>query len=151
MRHSASFVLVHTGLASSLPATLSSGLQRYGVPHAVAHRVATLPPVSSLFAAVLGVNPLGHLLAASHVLASLPAAAQRVITGREFFPGLISGPFHAGLVVVFAVSAGLSVLAGLASLLRGGRYAGPGDREAAGAAAEQPAEPPAEPLPRGRG
>ncbi len=140
------FSLMIAGLASSLPATLTSGLQRYGVPPAVALRVATLPPVSSLFAAVLGVNPLGHLLAASHVLASLPAAAQRVITGREFFPDLISGPFHAGLVVVFAVSAGLSVLAGLASLLRGGRYAGPGDREA-GAAAELAAGP----RPRGRG
>jgi len=53
---------------------------------------------------------------------SLPEADQRTLTGREFFPHLISEPFHQGLVVVFAVAAGLSVLAGLASLLRGGRY-----------------------------
>ena len=64
-----------------------------------------------------------HLLAASRVLSSLPAAAQQTITGRKFFPELISGPFHHGLVVVFAVAAALSLLAALASLLRGGRYA----------------------------
>jgi hypothetical protein len=92
------------------------------VPHSIAHHVATLPPVSSLFAAVLGVNPLQHLLAPSGVLSSLPAAAQQTIIGREFFPHLISGPVHPGLVVVFAVGIGLSVLAAAASLLRGGRY-----------------------------
>jgi MFS family permease len=116
------FSLMIAGLASNLPKTLTSGLQRHGVPHAIAHHVGTLPPVSSMFAALLGVNPLQHLLAPSHVLASLPASAGRIITGRAFFPHLISGPFHQGLVVVFAVAAGLSVLAALASLLRGGRH-----------------------------
>ena len=122
------FSLMIAGLASSLPNTLTSGLQHHGVPYGVAHQVATLPPVSSLFAAVLGVNPLQHLLAASHVLSTLPAAAQQAITGREFFPDLISGPFHHGLVVVFAVfavAAALAALAGVASLLRGGRYVPP--------------------------
>jgi hypothetical protein len=70
---------------------------------------------------VLGVNPLQHLLAASRVLSTLPAAARQTIIGREFFPDLISGPVHQGLVVVFAVATGLSVLAGFASLLRAGR------------------------------
>ena len=93
------------------------------MPAGVAHQVATLPPVSSLFASVLGVNPIEHLLAPSGVLARLPAASQRVLTGREFFPSLLSGPFHSGLIVVFGASAGLSVLAGLASLLRGKRKA----------------------------
>jgi MFS family permease len=116
------FSLMIAGLASSLPAALTTGLQQQGVPHGIAHQVATLPPVSSLFAAVLGVNPLQHLLAASHILTSLPAAAQQTITGREFFPHLISGPFHQGMVIVFAVAAGLSALAALASLLRGGQH-----------------------------
>jgi MFS family permease len=126
------FSLMIAGLASTLPTTLTSGLQRQGVPHAVAHQIGTLPPVSSLFASVLGVNPIGHLLASMGALSSLPAASQRVLTGRAFFPDLISGPFHHGLVVVFAVAAGLAALAGLASLMRGGRYADPG------AAAEPP-------------
>jgi hypothetical protein len=78
--------------------------------------------VSSLFAAILGVNPIQHLLAASRTLSSLPTAAQHKLTGRQFFPHLISGPFHHGLVLVFGVSAALAALAGLASLLRGSRY-----------------------------
>ena len=119
------FSLMIAGLAGTLPRALTSGLQSHGVPHAVAHHVGALPPVSSLFAAVLGVNPLQHLLAASHALAALPPADRQTITGRAFFPHLISGPFHQGLVVVFAVAAGLSAVAALASLLRGGRYVHP--------------------------
>jgi MFS family permease len=119
------FSLMIIGLAASLPKALTNGLQRYGVPHGIAHHVATLPPVSSLFAALLGVDPVQHLLAPSGVLAKLPAASQRVLTGREFFPNLISAPFHHGLVVVFAVAASLAVLAAFASLLRGGRYVPP--------------------------
>jgi MFS family permease len=119
------FTLMIAGLSSSLPSTLSSGLVKLGVPAGVAHQVATLPPVASLFASVLGVNPIGHLLAPAGVLTRLPAASQRALTGREFFPSLLSGPFHSGLIVVFGVSAALSVLAGLASLLRGSRGGGP--------------------------
>jgi MFS family permease len=124
------FSLMITGLASSLPKTLTAGLQQQGVPHAIAHQIGALPPVSSLFAAVLGVNPVQHLLALAGVLSSLPAANQRVLTGRAFFPHLISGPFHQGLSVVFAVAIALAVLAALASLLRGSRSAAPaGARE----------------------
>jgi MFS family permease len=128
------FSLMIAGLAASLPSALTSGLQRQGVPHAVAHHIATLPPVSSLFAAVLGVNPLQHLLAANGALSGLPAAAQHALTGREFFPSLISGAFHQGLMVVFAVAAALAAVAGFASLLRGGRYVPPAD-------ADQPRQP----------
>ncbi|MGH3184721.1 MAG: hypothetical protein ACRDOE_22825, partial [Streptosporangiaceae bacterium] len=64
-------------LASSLPKTLASGLQHQGVPSGVAHQIGSLPPVSSLFAAVLGVNPLGRLLAAHGVLSWMPPAAQQ--------------------------------------------------------------------------
>jgi hypothetical protein len=116
------FSLMIAGLASSLPKTLTSGLEHQGVSAAVAHQIGSLPPVSSLFATVLGVNPIQHLLASRNALISLSAAHQRVLTGREFFPDLISGPFHQGLIIVFAVAAGLSAIAALASLLRGGRY-----------------------------
>ena len=113
------FSLMVVGLAHSLPTALTSGLQDQGVPHAVASQVAVLPPVSTLFAAVLGVNPLEHLLAPSGVLTHLPPENTAAITGREFFPDLISGPFHQGLTVVFGVSVILAVLAGIASLARG--------------------------------
>ena len=89
------------------------------MPHDVAAQVAGLPPVSTLFAAVLGVNPLEHLLAPSGVLTQLPPQSHAVITGREFFPDLISGPFHNGLTVVFGASIALAVLAAIASLARG--------------------------------
>jgi MFS family permease len=115
------FSLMIAGLAGTLPRTLTGGLERQGVSHVVAQHLGSLPPVSSLFAAVLGVNPLQHLLAANGALAALPAAAQRTITGKQFFPDLISGPFHRGLVVVFAASAALAALAAVASLLRGSR------------------------------
>ena len=117
------FTLLIAGLSSKLPTSLSGGLTRVGVPSGVAHNIAALPPVSSLFASVLGVNPIQHLLEPTGVLAKLPAASQATLTGRQFFPSLLAGPFHSGLVVVFGVSATLSVLAGLASLLRGKRQA----------------------------
>jgi MFS family permease len=113
------FSLMVVGLAGSLPGALSSGLVQHGVPHDVAQQVAGLPPVSTLFAAVLGVNPLEHLLAPSGVLTRLPADSQAVITGRDFFPNLISGPFHQGLTVVFGASIILAALAAVASLARG--------------------------------
>jgi MFS family permease len=119
------FSLMIAGLASTLPKALTSGLQHQGVPAAIAHQIGALPPVSSLFATVLGVNPVQHLLASRGALSSLSAAHRQILTGREFFPHLISGPFHQGLIIVFAVAAGLSAISALASLLRGGRYATP--------------------------
>jgi hypothetical protein len=119
------FSLMIVGLANSLPRTLTSGLEQQGVAAGVAQQVGALPPVSSLFAAFLGVNPVQHLLAPSGALSTLPTSNQAILTGREFFPSLISGPFHQGLLVVFGVAAALSVLGALASLLRGGRYVHP--------------------------
>jgi hypothetical protein len=119
------FSLMIAGLASTLPHTLTQGLARQGVPPAIAHQIGTLPPVSSLFAAVLGVNPVRHLLAESGVLGSLSAGGRRTLTGRTFFPNLISAPFHHGLIIVFVVAAALAAIAGAASLLRGGRYVPP--------------------------
>ncbi len=116
------FSLMIAGLAATLPAALTRGLTAQGVPHAVAARVADLPPVGSLFAAFLGENPVRLLLAPSGTLRRLPAANVRVLTGRGFFPQLISQPFHHGLVIVFATAMGLLVVAAGASLLRGGRY-----------------------------
>ncbi len=98
------FSLMIAGLAGTLPTALTSGLVRHGVSHSVAHQIAGLPPVASLFAAVLGVNPVQHLLQAAGALSGLPAASQRALTGRHFFPALISGPFHHGLVIVFAAA-----------------------------------------------
>ena len=83
------FTLMIAGLSSTLPTTLTNGLTKLGVPSGVAHQIASLPPVSSLFASVLGVNPIQHLLEPTGVLAKLPAASQATLTGRQFFPSLL--------------------------------------------------------------
>ena len=119
------FTLMITGLAASLPQTLTRGLTSHGVRAAVARHIASLPPVASLFAAVLGVNPVQHLLSSAGVLSSLPAVSRQILTGKTFFPELISGPFHQGLVIALSVSAVLAAVAGVASLMRGGRYIHP--------------------------
>jgi hypothetical protein len=110
------------GLAHTLPTALSGGLQQQGVPASVAHDVAGLPPVGSLFAAFLGYNPIAELLAPSHALQQ-PGVNADVLTGTTFFPDLISGPFHAGLVVVFIAAAVMMIIGAFASLLNPGRYA----------------------------
>jgi len=114
------FTLMIAGLSSSLPKALSSGLHAAGLSATAAHKIASLPPVSSLFAAQLGINPLRHMLAGSGTLARLTPASRAHLTGRHFFPHLLTQPFHDGLIVVFATAVGLSLLAAIASLLRGG-------------------------------
>jgi MFS family permease len=113
------FTLVIAGLASSLPPVLQAGLLHAGAPHAVAAQLAGLPPVSSMFGALLGINPIEHLLSQQHALHYLSPAGRQALTGRAFFPHLISAPFHDGLTVVFATAAGLSAVAAVASLMRG--------------------------------
>ncbi len=112
------FSLMISGLASGLPHALSSGLQTHGVSPATADRLASLPPVSSLFSAFLGNNPIAHLLGPD-VLNSLPPANADALTGTTFFPQLVSGPFHHGLVIVFTTAAIMALVSALASMLRG--------------------------------
>jgi MFS family permease len=128
------FSLMIAGLAATLPRTLTSGLRSQGVPAAVAAHVAHLPPVSTMFAALLGYNPVGQLLAPSGTLARLPRHNVAVLTGKQFFPHLISGPFHHGLIIVFTAAAVMSVLGAVISLLRGKQfyYDGPGGPDGPG-------------------
>jgi hypothetical protein len=92
------------------------------VPAAVAAQVSHLPPVSTVFAALLGFNPVQHLLAHSGVLATLPRHSVAVLTGNQFFPHLISAPFHHGLIIVFTAAALMSAVGAVVSLLRGGQF-----------------------------
>ena len=116
------FSLMIAGLAATLPASLLRGLTAQGVPAPIAHQVAQLPPVGSLFAAFLGYNPIRQLLAPTGVLARLPSASVARLTGKSFFPQLISQPFHHGLVIVFTMAMIVLFIAAGASLMRGGRY-----------------------------
>jgi MFS family permease len=115
------FTLMIAGLAATLPSAMSGGLQANGVPAATAHHVANLPPVSILFAAFLGFNPIAHLVG-PHTLAALSAHDRATITGHAFFPHLISTPFRSGLHEAFTFAIIACLIAAAASLLRGGRY-----------------------------
>ncbi|MGI8880467.1 MAG: MFS transporter [Jatrophihabitans sp.] len=115
------FSMMIVGLASTLPSALTNGLSAHGVDHATASQIGGLPPVGSLFAAFLGANPIKSLLGA-HTLSTLSPANSSTLTGKEFFPQLISQPFHHGLVIVFGVAIAMSLVAALASIFRGGRY-----------------------------
>jgi hypothetical protein len=84
----------------------------------VAAQVAHEPPVGSLFAAFLGYNPMQTLLG-PHGLDGVPPAKAAVITGKTFFPELISQPFIDGLRIAFSFSLILFLLAAWASWLRG--------------------------------
>jgi MFS family permease len=115
------FSLMIAGLSSSLPSSLFKGLTAHGVPHAVAAKVAALPPVSTLFGAFLGYSPVQHLLGNS-VLDRLPKSQAQALVGRGFFPKLISTPFRSGLHEAFAFAVAACLVAAVASWLRGGRY-----------------------------
>jgi MFS family permease len=125
------FTLMIIGLSAKLPHALVSGLQAHGVAAQAAHGAARIPPVSILFSAFLGYNPIEHLIGA-HALGSLSAANHAAVTGRSFFPHLISSPFSSGLheALIFAIVACL--IAAAASVLRGGRYQHGGEAAASG-------------------
>jgi len=114
------FTLIIVGLSASLPHTLYSGLVAQGVPSAAALRVSHLPPVSSLFAAFLGYNPIHILL--GPVLPHLSHSHAAYLTGRKFFPGLIAPPFMKGLHTAFDFAILACVLAAIASWLRGAKF-----------------------------
>ncbi len=115
------FSLMIVGLSASLPQTILSGLTSRGVPLTVAKQVSSAPPVSSLFAAFLGYNPMQQLIPIQ-VLQSLPTQSARILTGNKFFPNLISNPFKQVLSIAFALSIIAYLIAAGASWLLGDKY-----------------------------
>ncbi|WP_409466130.1 MFS transporter [Amycolatopsis sp. GA6-003] len=109
------FSLIIAGLSDHLPVAMSQGLTQHGVPEAAANQVAHLPAVAVLFAAFLGYNPIQQLLGGQ--LAHLPADQASFLTGRSFFPNLISGPFQDGLAVAFGFAIAVCLIGAVASLL----------------------------------
>jgi MFS family permease len=124
------FSLMVTGLANSLPTTMFSGLTAQGVPAASANTIAHLPPIGILFAAFLGYNPMQQLL--GPVLHAMNPTHAAYIVGRQFFPNLISQPFHDGLGVAFGFAIAACVIAAIASGLTG-KLVRPGNPESLGA------------------
>ncbi len=111
------FSLMVAGLASKLPTSMFSGLTAQGIPASAATTISHLPPIGVLFAAFLGYNPMQQLL--GPLLSHLPSAHAAYVTGREFFPNLITQPFHDGLGVAFGFAIAASIIAAIASGLTG--------------------------------
>jgi MFS family permease len=112
------FSLMIAGLSSSLPRSFATKLGALGVPSAAISQVSHLPPVAVIFAAFLGYNPMRELLGPS-VLAKLPPAKVAIITGREFFPHIITEPFRNGLHEAFIFAIVICLIAAVISWSRG--------------------------------
>ena len=140
------FTLMVVGLNAKVPAAMTAGLRAHGVSAAVAAQVSHLPPLGYLFASLLGYNPLGRLLGPS-VLSHLPSSQAAILTSRSFFPSLIGAPFKHGLVLILSFAVEMSLVAALASALRGKKFVhaeagstiGNGHRDAPALAAYSPA------------
>src|SRR6516225_1879671 len=111
------FSLMVAGLSSTLPASLFGGLTAQGVPASAAVPLSHLPPIGVLFASFLGYNPMQQLL--GPLLSHLSPAHAAYVIGREFFPHLITGPFHDGIGVAFGFAIATCVVAAVASALTG--------------------------------
>jgi hypothetical protein len=118
------FTLMAVGLASRLPGAMSSGLIKAGVTPDAAHEIAHTPPVGTLFAAFLGDNPIRQLMKQIDPQQLQPGSGADVstLTGKTFFPHLISDAFKHGLVIAFVASTIMLLIAAGASLMRGTRY-----------------------------
>lgn len=115
------FTILIIGLLQNLPPILYSGLVKAGVSTAVAQQAASMPPTTALFSAFLGYNPISSLLGAD-TLSTLPAATKTIILGNQFFPTTIAPAVMSSLKLAFYISAFLSLIAAIASFLRGKRY-----------------------------
>jgi MFS family permease len=115
------FTLMIAGLSGALTSNLYNGLTKFGVPASVASGVAHLPPVSVLFAAFLGYNPVQSLIK-PQVLKKLSPHNLAFVNGHSFFPGLISKPFLSGLHEAFIFAIIACLIAAAASWFRGKKY-----------------------------
>lgn len=123
------FSIMISALAARLPDALATGLRAYHLPGAMVGKIAHVPPTAALFAALLGYNPMKTMVP-PQILHSLPGASVATLVSRAFFPNLIAQPFTEALRIVFVLSLILSLVAAIASLLRGGRYVHEEDDEA---------------------
>ncbi|CAN5651272.1 MFS transporter [soil metagenome] len=118
------FTLMAIGLASRLPESMYAGLTKLGITPDAANTISHTPPVGTMFAAFLGDNPIKALVSQVDPQQLQPGSGVDVatLTGREFFPNLISDPFRHGLAIAFGASIVMLLIAAVASLMRGERF-----------------------------
>ena len=114
------FTIIITSLAGSLPSELGNVMKQAGAPQ-LAPFFSNIPPTVALFAAFLGYNPMVSILSSlpSSVTSTIPSTVQAYLTGMSFFPNAIAPPFMSALDISFYIGAALSIVALVASALRG--------------------------------
>jgi len=115
------FTIVLSALSSSLPTALSSAAANAGAAQ-LAPVFTSIPPTGALFAAFLGYNPVGSILSdprVAQLAASIPQSVAAYLTGQTFFPTAIAPAFMSSLQEAFYIGAALSLIAAVASVLRG--------------------------------
>ena len=113
------FTIVLAGLSNSLPGAISSALATSGVPSAIASRfVSGITPTGALFATFLGYNPITAGLT-PQLASSIPQNALTNLQNPTFFPNAIAPAFMSALRLTFYIGAGISLIAAVASALRG--------------------------------
>ena len=115
------FTLLVVGLNSKVPSAMYHGLLAHGVPAASAAQLSHMPPLGYIFAAFLGINPLKSLLGPT-VLSHLAPGQAAAITSRSFFPQLIGPSFKHALLLILGFAVVMSVIAAIASALRGEKF-----------------------------
>lgn len=125
------FTILVFGVSAQLPKALYSGLIAQNINASVAKQISALPPSSGVLAAFLGYNPMATMIPSS-MFSQLPAANRSSIIGTTFFPKLLSEPFANGIGLVFSIALAMSLVAALASALRGPRYIYQKGRDTAG-------------------
>jgi MFS family permease len=114
------FTIVLAALSTSLPGALSGAVESAGAPQLSSY-FSNISPTGALFAAFLGYNPVGAILNAlpPSVVGAIPSATVTTLTGNVFFPTAIAPAFMSALQDAFYIGAALSIIAAIASYLRG--------------------------------
>jgi EmrB/QacA subfamily drug resistance transporter len=112
------FTIVIASLSQNLGPALQAGATQAGLPLPLAHGIASLPPGAAIFAAMLGYDPISHLIPAS-ALAALPPALAGRVSDPHFFAGLLAQPFVTGIRVALFACVAMCIVAGMTSAMRG--------------------------------
>jgi MFS family permease len=118
------FTIVLVGLANGLSGSVSSALSANGVtgPSATAlSNMVASNPTGALFGAFLGKNPMSVYIL-QFPPGTFSQAATTVLESKTFFPNAVAPAFLKGIDLAFAISAALTGVAAVVSLMRGGRY-----------------------------
>ncbi len=115
------FTIVIAGLSHSLPAAINNALTRNGINGATAETISKMSPESAVFAGLIGYNPVGQSVP-TEALNNLTPSQRNTVLGDSFFSAVLAKPFSKALQKAFWISAALSILAAIFSLLRGKMY-----------------------------